>query len=524
MPRLASYILPPTEETKKEEGNEKSQGATVNNYNTLIKLSNQQLLELLKSYSANQKSIKLVVKDHKIQGIKVGDKFVCKVSNLKESRIDLFASLANTKDPPTKCVGLGRINGRLNPINMRFKSSERLSGVEYLFTKFKAIETLAAQTNENEHSISPSDLSKLLNDGVHPSMIRSIYKDIITKKEGASGLRPECLSQISNTLPTPELDKYLTNLGYRKGNPFRILTTTDKNAIPVFVKDHKPTVKGQRKESVVPKQSIESESAERKKLGQTEKETEKMKIKPIDSKVIRIKRHQKLTKKIELHPIEPYPQLKPISKHKTPKVAPYPMLSPVHKDETSKRDKITTVKRRQASKEPVRLSHIDSPLQSEMDSTGSMTRRKRTRRSLSNDKRSSSSSVSSSSASVRRSNQSSPLTPYTTEGEDEVTKTDPGIVRPKGEIRNEQFGDEQNTIDFVSLPLSKKRRFHSNAEVRQLILKFQDTYRRYYQLYKSLENAAMSTKPLKEVNDKVRTLVSLHNDLRCWKLELERIN
>lgn len=125
---------------------------------------------------------------------------------------------------------------------------------------------------------------------------------------------------------------------------------------------------------------------------------------------------------------------------------------------------------------------------------------------------------------MRRSNQSSPLTPYTTEGEDEVTKTDPGIVRPKGEIRNEQFGDEQNTIDFVSLPLSKKRRFHSNAEVRQLILKFQDTYRRYYQLYKSLENAAMSTKPLKEVNDKVRTLVSLHNDLRCWKLELERIN
>ncbi len=518
MPRLASYILPPTGEKKKENTDEKSRDATLKNYNTLIKFSNQQLLELLKSYSADQKSVKVVVKDHQIQGIKVADKLVCKVSNLKEPRIDLFASLAPTSDDPTKCVGMGALNGRLNPINLRMSSSGRLSDLERLSTKFKAIETLASQTNGNDRRINPSDLSKLLNGGVHPSTIRSIYKDIITKKDGATILRPECLSQISNAPPTPEVSKYLTDLGYQEDNPFRVLMTNDKNAIPVLVKDHKaelPVVKPKKEELVVSKKLTEPERPEQKPQQNAESSTDKMKIQPIDSKTIRAKKHQKSAKRMELHPVEPYPKLKPIPKHKTPKVAPYPVLSPVHKEETSRRDRGITIKRKRAPKESIRASRVNLPLQSEIESTAGIPRRKR-RRSLSDDKRSTSSSVSSSSASVRRSNQSSPLTPYTTEGEDDVTKTDPGVIHPKRTVRNEVFGD-----DLVPLP--RKRRVQSKAEIRQFILKFQDTYRRYYQLYRSLENTDISSRPLNAINNEVKTLISLENDLRCWKLELERM-
>ena len=519
MPRLASYILPPTGEKKKENTDEKSRDGTLKNYNTLIKFSYQQLLELLKSYSADQKSVKLVVKDHQIQGIKVADKLVCKVSNLKESRIDLFASLAPTSDGPTKCVGMGLLNGRLNPINLRMSSSGRLSDLERLSTKFKAIETLASQTNRNDHRINPSDLSKLLNGGVHPSTIRSIYKDIITKKDGATILRPECLSQISNALPTPEVSKYLTDLGYQEDNPFRVLMTNDKNAIPVLVKDHKaelPVVKPKKEEPRVSKKLTEQERPEQKPQQSAESNTDTMKIQPIDSRTIRAKKHQKSAKRMELHPVEPYPKLKPIPKHKTPKVAPYPVLSPVHKKETSRRDRGITIKRKRAPKESIRASRVNQPFQSEIESTAGIPRRKRRRRSLSDDKRSTSSSVSSSSASVRRSNQSSPLTPYTTEGEDDVTKTDLGLIHPKRTVRNELFGD-----DLVPLP--RKRRVQNKAEIRQFILKFQDAYRRYYQLYRSLENTDISSRPLNAINNEVRTLISLENDLRCWKLELERM-
>ncbi|QPG76413.1 hypothetical protein FOA43_003802 [Brettanomyces nanus] len=470
MPQLISYLLPLSSTGSKDPEGSQSRGLF---FNALLKLSNQQLLELAKSYSTDRKSVKVVVKNNRIESIELENKVVCKLSNLKEANVDLYASIKPKKssDPFFKCVSIGRVDRRLTPMDSKIHNEGSISDVEKLNLQYKVMEKVL------ERDV-PSKLSDLVTmfRGENRDTLRGIYNRII----GKNGLiRPECVMDLKSRSPTPELNRLLDNAGYSKFNPLRLMISSDTREITVPKKEERT------------QQELQKEDTH-----------EELDLQPLIQPVTILPRRSSRSRPLTPQ-LVPYPQLKPLKKkgfsptgRKGATVAISGADARGNKDTNLDNSK-GTVCARIKEDENQNEDQVDDD-----DPVDSSSRRKKRRR-FSNRKLSddySSSSTSSLSMSVHRSDKSSPLSSY--------SESDEEVIEEKTLLRhaNSKEGLDDN----------------DDASIRQLILKFQDTYRQYYKMYDALRNGSVQV-PMQETNEKVKNLIKLQNNLQQWKHKLERI-
>ncbi|GME93782.1 unnamed protein product [Ambrosiozyma monospora] len=233
MPPLISHLLPDLANSDKPV---KSGSAERHQLSLLLKLSNDQLLSLISNYSqsnSNQSpSVKLIVKNNRVDGIKLDDK-TYKLTNSNESAINLYASLdhdshAKQEDKQeNKCASLGPLNYRANILN--FKPSPISTADNEVIRNFH----LKVQVLEylSQNSIIEVDLDSLRRhfNKVPLTEMKRIYDDITIQR--TKKLNMESLLLLRNSTPLTEFNEYLDKLGYSNSDPLRLMISNDTSKL-----------------------------------------------------------------------------------------------------------------------------------------------------------------------------------------------------------------------------------------------------------------------------------------------------
>lgn len=435
MPQQVSYLLP------------QNPDRSTDFFNCLLKLSTKEIVMLLQAYAVDRHSIKLVVKDGQISSLKVRGRTISKISSLKEVHVDLYATLPDNGDQkPAKCIPIGTIDRRLNCVRSKVPLPGKRVDMERMSDKFKAIELLA----QHDKSVTPSDLSPLLNDGLQPSTIRRIYSEIVGKCEGENGkesrLLPKCLLDVMMGQNGNRLGKYMDKMGYSKNNPFRMIATGDTDGLDMKIKEHKqvkpqlktpPVSKRVSNDSKITRSGSESRRTSISSKGTSRRASGVFRRSPSNSK-------SPSSRTVSPPHLAPYPQLRPLP----------PMKKKIGR------------KRADIGEEPVKK-----------------------KRKLKEEERGGRSCQASSSSSSRSGSvKTARSTPSTSYEENEDKPVDPGYVR-------------------------------------DLILRFQDTYRRYYKLYDMLKHVELrdDEKAVTRFNSSMKRLLTLQKELETCRHHIEQI-